>query len=117
MAATYLPDGYTRERQIGETEGRGGLHIAWRPMLAAERRRLNLQTVRLGARGPARVEAAARLAVAAVTARLVEWDLTDVTGRLIEITPDSVAALDPGLFEELYSAVTTFDDEETSAKN
>ncbi len=117
MPATFLPDGYTRERQIGDTDGRGALHIAWRPMLAAERRRLNLQTVRLSARGPQGAEAAAQLAVAAVATRLVEWDLTDAAGRPIEITPASVAALEPRLFEQLYSTVTAFDDEEGSAKN
>src|SRR5262249_52875102 len=51
MPAKYLPDGYTREKQIQAADGDRSLHIAWRPMLAAERRRLNLQTVRLSSRG------------------------------------------------------------------
>jgi hypothetical protein len=117
MPASYIPDGYTREKQIGTADGDRTLHIAWRPMLAAERRRLNLQTVRLSSGGSPGLEEAARRAVAAVTSRLVDWDVTDAAGRAVEISPAALAALEPGLFEKLYSTVTTFPDEEGSAKN
>jgi len=116
MPAKYLPDGYTREGQIESAGGRSA-HIAWRPMLAAERRRLNLQTVRLSARGPAGADEAARRVVAAVAGQLVDWDLANATGQPIEISPASLAALEPALFESIYSTVTTFGDEEASAKN
>jgi hypothetical protein len=117
MPATFLPDGYTREQQIDSADGRRSMHITWRPMLAAERRRLNLQTVRLSSHGPAGLEEAARRAVAAVAGQLVDWDLMDAAGRPVEISPAALAALDPGLFEPIYSTVTTFADEEASAKN
>jgi hypothetical protein len=55
--------------------------------------------------------------VAAVAAQLVDWDLGDGAGRPLEIHPDTVAALEPDLFEQICSAVTTFDDEGSSAKN
>jgi hypothetical protein len=111
-----IDDGYTREHFI-DLADRPALRVLYRPMLAAERRRLALQTVRLGARGKAGREAASRLVVSAIAARLVEWDLADACGAPIEITPESVAALEPGLFEAIHSMVTRFDDEGTSAKN
>jgi hypothetical protein len=117
MPATFLPDGYTREQQINPADGQPPIHIAWRPMLAAQRRRLNLQTVRLSSRGSAGLEHAARRAVAAVAGQLVDWDLVDAAGRSVEISPASLAALEPCLFEKIYSTVTTFADEEASAKN
>ena len=117
MPTPFIADGYTRERQIGASHGRAGFNIAWRPMLTAERRRLNLRIVRTSARGPAGAAAAADLAVATVAAQLVEWDLTDAAGRPCEITPASIAELDPELFEELYSTVVAFDDELESEKN
>jgi hypothetical protein len=117
MPAKYLPDGYTREKQIQAADGERSIHIAWRPMLAAERRRLNLQTVRLSGRGSAGHEEAARRAVAAVAGQLVDWDLADAAGRSVEISPASLATLEPELFEPIYSTVTTFADEEASAKN
>ena len=82
-----------------------------------ERRRLALQTVRLSARGEGGIDAAAQLVVAAVAARLVSWDMCDAAGKPLAISPETVAALDPGLFENIYSAVAAFDDEEASAKN
>jgi hypothetical protein len=117
MPATYLPDGYTREKQIDAADGQRAIHIAWRPMLASQRRRLNLQTVRLSGRGTTGLGEAARRAVAAVAGQLVNWDLADAAGRPVEISPASLAALEPGLFERIYSTVTTFADEEASAKN
>jgi hypothetical protein len=111
-----IDDGYTREHFI-DIADRPALRVLYRPMLAAERRRLALQTVRLGAHGKAGREAAAQLVVSAIAARLVEWDLTDAEGAPIEITPESLAALDPGLFEAIHSTITRFDDEGPSAKN
>jgi len=117
MPATFLPDGYTREKQIDTADGQRSIHIAWRPLLADQRRRLNWQTVRLSSRGPAGRDEAARRAVAAVAGQLVDWDLADATGRPVEISPAALAALEPELFEPIYSTVTTFADEEASAKN
>src|SRR5260370_660815 len=113
---TRNDDGYPREHFTDLAE-RPALRILYRPMLSAERRRLALQTVRLGAHGKAGREAASQLVVSAIAARLVEWDLTDAKGAPIEITPESVAALEPLLFEAIHSTVTRFDDEGTSAKN
>jgi|SRR6516162_9617071 hypothetical protein len=112
----FIDDGYTREQFIDVAEG-PALRILYRPMLAAERRRLALQTVRLAGRGNAGRQAAARLVVSAIAARLVEWDLAGADGMPIEIHGDAVAALDPPVFEAIHSTVTRFDDEGASAKN
>ena len=117
MPATFLDDGYTRELLLPATAARPAVHIEYRPMLAAERRRLSLQMVRLGARGPGGAEAAANLAIAALAARLVSWDLVDGDGVPVEISAETIAGLEPGLFEQIYSTVTRFDDEEANAKN
>lgn len=117
MPAPFIPDGYTREESIPETSAHPAVFITFRPMLSAERRRLSLQAVRLNARGAEGIDAAARLVVAALAARLVSWDLTDATGRLLEINSETLAALGPELFERIYEAITTFADEEVSAKN
>ena len=117
MPSPFLPDGYTRETLIGAADGHPEVWIAWRPMLAEERRRLNRQTVRLSARGRSGQEAAAGLVASAVASRLVEWDVSDGAGRPIEISSAAVMELHPALFERICSTVTTFDDEETTAKN
>jgi hypothetical protein len=111
-----IDDGYTRE-QLLDVVGLPALQILYRPMLASERRRLARQTVRLAGRGKAGREAAARLVVSAIASRLFEWDLPDADGAPIEINADSLARLDPALFEAIHSTVTSFDDEGTSAKN
>jgi hypothetical protein len=115
--AAFIDDGYTREQLLPATTERPAVHFEYRPMLAAERRRLSRQTVRLGACGPGGAEAAASLAIAALAARLVSWDVMDDEGRPLEISAETIAALEPGLFEQVYSAVTHFDDEEATAKN
>jgi hypothetical protein len=121
MPAALIDDGYTREALLPETDRHPAVLISYRPMLAAERRRLALQTVRLAARGQAGVDAAAKLVVAAVAARLVSWDVNgdvrSTTGDIPDIKPATVAALDPHLFEQIYSAIATFNDERASAKN
>jgi len=116
MPAPFLPDGYTRENLLEESGGRPPVRILSRPLLAAQRRQLNRETVRLSARGNAGLEAAAERVVAAVAARLVDWDVCDAAGRPLDIHPKTLAALDPDLFEELCTTVTTFDDEGSSAK-
>jgi hypothetical protein len=117
MPATHLPDGYTRESLIPAGDSHPETCIVYRPMLAAERRRLALQTVRLNSHGPDGCHAAAQLMAAALAARLVSWDLFDSRGGLVEITPTAVASLDPALFESIHKMVARFDDEERSAKN
>ncbi len=117
MPSLHLPDGYTRESLIPAGDSHPETCIVYRPMLAAERRRLALQTVRLNSHGPDGCQAAAQLVAAALAARLVSWDLFDDRGGLLEITPNAVAGLDPALFESIHTIVARFDDEERSAKN
>jgi hypothetical protein len=117
MPATHIADGYTRESLIPAGDSHPETCIVYRPMLAAERRRLALQTVRLSSHGPDGREAAARLVAAALAARLVSWDLFDHRGRLLEITAETLAGLEPDLFESIHTIVARFDDEEESAKN
>ena len=117
MPATYLPDGYTRESLIPAGDSHPTTCIVYRPMLAAERRRLALQTVRLNRHGPDGHQAAAHLVAAALAARIVSWDLFDDSGGLLEVTAAAVAGLDPALFETIHNIVVRFDDEERSAKN
>lgn len=117
MPAPNLPDGYTREKLLDDSDRRPAVGILYRPMLSAEGRRLNRETVRRSAGGSAGRDAAAERVVAAVAARLVDWDLCDGAGRPLEIDSATVAALEPHRFEQICSAVTTFDDEGSSAKN
>jgi len=121
MPAPFTSDGYTRDEIITATPRHPEVQIVYRPMLTAERRRLTLQTVRLNSRGPDGIDAASQLVIAAVAAKLVGWDLLDSTGKLSEICPATVGALEPNLFEKIYAAVAGFDDpadeEETNAKN
>lgn len=116
MPATFIADGYTREAFVTAKNGRS-IAVVYRPLPAAERRRLALQTVRLGGCGASGSEAAAQLVAAAIAARLVAWDLFDDAGRPVEITPAAVAALDPAVFERIHEVVARFDDEQESAKN
>ena len=114
MPAQYIPDGYTRERLL---EGGGPpVRILYRPMLAEERRRLNREIVRRSARGDSALAGAVERMVSAVAERVVDWDLCNA-GRPVEISSESVAALEPALFEQVCSIVMTFDDEGPSAKN
>jgi hypothetical protein len=121
MPAAYIDDGYTRDELIAAARWHPEVQIVYRPMLAPERRRLTLQTVRLNARGEGGIDAASQLVIAAVAARLVSWDLLDSAGSLREICPATVGALEPNLFEKIYAAVAGFDDspddEETNSKN
>ena len=117
MPALHITDGYNRNAVIAADESHPETAIVYRPMLAVERRRLALQTVRLGSHGRIGRQAAAQLVASALAARLVSWDLFDDRGRLLEITPQTVAELPPPLFESLHAIVTQFDDEEASAKN
>ncbi len=120
MPTAFIPDGYTRDEIIPATPRHPEVQIVYRPMLAPERRRLTLQTVRLNARGPEGMDAASQLVIAAVAAKLVSWDLLDAAGSLCEICPATVGALEPNLFEKIYAAVAGFDDaseEEANAKN
>jgi len=121
MPSPFIDDGYTREALLPETDRHPAVHFAYRPMLAAERRRLALQTMRLAARGKGGLDAAAELVAAAVATRLVSWDVTDETTndaeRPLAIEPATVAALEPELFEKVATVITSFDDEGSTAKN
>jgi hypothetical protein len=117
MPCPFLRDGYTREKLLEESGGRPPVRILYRPLLAAERRRLNHDTVRRSASGNAGLDVAAERVVAAVAAQLVDWDVCDAAGRPLDIHPKTLAALDTDLFEQVCSTVTTFDDEGPSAKN
>jgi len=175
----FIDDGYTREATIAAGDGGPEIHIAYRPMLARQRRRLARRALRLsdrraagfipagsganetaaeirsatpsvitscesqamessvadGERAPAGINPAARcddeitgrprgapdaavqVVCGVIADHLVEWDLVDRSGALVKITPETLAALEPELFERLYETLATFDDEETSAKN
>jgi hypothetical protein len=116
----FIPDGYTREMLIAEADGHPAVRVAYRPMLADERGRLVLQTVRLAEYGFTARAAAGKMFVGAITSRLVSWDVVEDSpggGMPIEIDSATVAALAPELFEKIAIAITTFDDEEASAKN
>ena len=106
----FIDDGYTRDEVIPAAKRHPDVQIVYRPMLAPERRRLTLQTVRLNTRGEGGIDAASHLVIAAVAAKLVSWDLVDAAGRLREICPATVGALEPNLFEKIYAAVAGFDD-------
>jgi hypothetical protein len=109
MPAAFIDDGYTRDEIIEAAQWHPAVRIVYRPMLALERRRLTLQTVRLNTRGPGGIDVASKLVIAAVAARLVSWDLADSPGILREICPETVASLEPNLFEKIYAAVAGFD--------
>ena len=121
MPSAFIDDGYTRDELIAAARRHPEVRIVYRPMLAPERRRLTLQTVRLNARGEGGIDAASQLVIAAVAAKLVSWDLADSAGQPREICPATVGALEPNLFEKIYSAVAGFDDssdaDEANAKN
>ena len=121
MPSAFIDDGYTRDEIIDATKRHPAVRIVYRPMLAPERRRLTLQTVRLNARGEGGIDAASQLVILAIAAKLVSWDLADSAGSLREICPATVGALEPNLFEKIYAAVAGFDDpaneEATNAKN
>src|SRR5579872_88339 len=110
MPAAYIDDGYTRDDVIAATNRHPQVHITYRPMLAAERRRLTLQTVRLSAQGETGIDAATQLVVSALAARLVQWNVIDTSGKVLAISPETVAGLEPNLFEKVYAAVAGFDD-------
>jgi hypothetical protein len=119
--AAFIDDGYTRDDVIAAARWHPEVRIVYRPMLAPERRRLTLQTLRLHAQGEQGVNTASQLVIAAVAAKLVSWDLADSAGTLREICPATVGALEPNLFEKIYAAVAGFDDagfdDEANAKN
>jgi hypothetical protein len=117
MPAIHIPDGYTLSSLIPAGNSYPETCIVYRPMLAAERRRLALQTVRLSSHGPDGSLAAARLVAAALAARLVSWDLFDDRGCLFDITAETLAGLDPALFESIHTIVGRFAEEEQSSKN
>jgi hypothetical protein len=137
-----IPDGYTRQMLIPETDRHSAVRIAYRPMLAAERQRLALETVRLAERGYAGRVAAGKLVAGAIASRLASWDVVDdsagggTQGRPpvqpaagsgdprrtrsrmpTEISSASLVSLAPALFEKIATAVTAFDDEGASARN
>src|SRR5579872_1240292 len=121
MQTAFIDDGYTRDEVIAAARWHPEVRIVYRPMLAPERRRLTLQTVRLNAQGEQGINTASQLVIAALAAKLVSWDLADADGQLREICPATVGALEPNLFEKIYAAIAGFDDphdeDETNAKN
>src|SRR5579863_9431193 len=117
MPAPFIDDGYTRTELIPQTDRHAAVRFAYRPMPAVDRHRVAVKIVSLAGHRSAGITAAVELAVAAVAARLVSWDLIGDSGTLIEISPASIAALEPALFERMSIAIAAFDDEASSEMN
>ena len=117
MTTLFINDGYTRELLIPAGKAHGETWIVFRPLLAAERRRLALQTVRLHRHGEAGSTVAAQLVAASLARRIVSWELFDDQGSMLPITSATLLKLDRELFRQIYEGVAEFADEESSAKN
>ena len=100
ISANYFHDGYTQSGFIAEVPRmHGSLRSQYRPALVEERSRLGEMAARL------RPHLYDRQVAAFTAEKLIEWDLTDASGRDVAITPEALLRLQPTLFVKLHRIV------------
>jgi hypothetical protein len=100
MRSDYISDGYTEEGYIAEQPGMNGeLRFTFRPFLIDERAVITNGAEKLD------VAMRERKYAAAVASKLKSWTLLDGGGKLVEITPETVAHVNPPVLVRLTDIV------------
>ena len=102
----FIPDGYTRDGFIAETDFHPNVQFVYRPTTVTERSVVNglirFEHAKGTEAGFAKTE---NLAAECMASHLVSWDIVDSDGEDVLLSPFNVLYVEPHAFNRMYQII------------